>query len=398
MTAEHQGVSVVCVFNNPEVRRDCLDRSIAGRKEIDFVPVDNTAHAFATAGAALNHGARQARHEVVIFVHQDVYLHSVDRLLEAASLLANGSRWGMLGALGITSAGALVGRIRDRVQLLGRSAPHPVPVESLDEVLFMVRRDLVLEDPLSEHPDLAWHTYAVEYGLRVKARGLEVGAVDLAITHNSMTTNLARLDVAHRRVAAMHPGAVPVRTTCGTVGGDEKDRMRSWPVIGRHGWRYQWLQESLLATRARRRLRLPAVICDIRRDVDLLEVGDGRTLHVIDVDGEGSFASRETEALRLLRRGREFHLRAVASPAGLVAALRQVPEEDSALVTHLAMQHLMPLRTMLQETSVPGLIGVHDGMLWLVTGPAATRLPSAWAQRRAIPLGGGGRMGLAVGA
>ncbi|TWG96714.1 glycosyl transferase family 2 [Mesorhizobium sp. J18] len=393
MTVKQQGVSLVCVFNNPEVRRDCLDRSIAGRAEIDFIPVDNTAHAFTTAGAALNHGARKARHDVVIFVHQDVYLHSIDRLLEAAALLRKEGRWGMLGALGVTSAGALVGRIRDRVQLLGRSAPHPVPVDSLDEVLFMVRRNLVLEDPLSEHQDLAWHTYAVEYGLRVKAHGLEVGAVDLAITHNSMTTNLARLDVAHRKVAAMHPGAVPVRTTCGTVGGDERDRMRTWPVIGRHGWRYQWLQESLLATRARWQLRLPAVICDIRRDVDLLEVGHGRVLHVVNVDGDGSFAPYETEPLRLLRRGGAVCLRAVASPVELVAALREVPGKDSALVTHLSMTDLAPLRMLLQDSPVPALIGVHDGMLWLVTGPAAARLPSAWQQRRAIPLGGGGRVG-----
>jgi hypothetical protein len=69
------GISIVCVYNDPEVREQCLDRSIdayAGRLEIDYIAVDNTGHDYSTAGAALNHGAEMARYDVVVFVHQDV--------------------------------------------------------------------------------------------------------------------------------------------------------------------------------------------------------------------------------------------------------------------------------------------------------------------------------------
>ena len=162
------GISIVCVYNDLAVRRECLDRSIeayVGGVDVDYVAVDNTTHAFSTAGAALNHGARKARHELVAFVHQDVYLHSINRLVDAGVAFKDGT-WGLLGANGVTSKGENVGRLRDRAQVIGAHAPSPVEVDSVDEVLFMAPRDLVLNNPISEDGALAWHAYAVEYGLR----------------------------------------------------------------------------------------------------------------------------------------------------------------------------------------------------------------------------------------
>ena len=76
-------VSIICVFNDPEVRRGCLDRSIAEHRDeaaVEYLPIDNVDGSFATAGAALNHGASLASHDYLVFVHQDVYLHSLAAL------------------------------------------------------------------------------------------------------------------------------------------------------------------------------------------------------------------------------------------------------------------------------------------------------------------------------
>lgn len=393
-TAQARGISIVCVFNDVDVRQHCLDRSISdyqGSGSVDYVPVDNTTHAFTTAGAALNHGARRAKHDVVVFVHQDVYLHSIDRLIEVAALLGEGGSWGLLGASGVAASGQVVGRLRDRVQLLGSDAPAPVAVDSLDEVLFMIRRSQVLAEPLSEHPELAWHAYGVEYGLRMKALGRGVGAVNLAVTHNSLTINLARLDVAHARVASLHPSAVPVRTTCGVVGGGTTSRIKSLPLLGpvaaKHGWRYQWFQESRLARRASRRAGLPAVIGDIRRAVDGLEVGAHRTLHVVNVDDLGGFAGYGAEPLCLVRRDQPVSARAVTTPDDLVAALGSIPAGESTLVTDLDVEHVEPVGELLRGRDDAAVLGVHDGMLWLLTGSAATHLPETFGTRRATPMG-----------
>jgi len=110
------GISIVCVYNDPEVRKQCLDRSIdayGGNLEIDYIAVDNTTRDYSSAGAALNHGAEMARFDVVVFVHQDVHLHSIDRLAAVGAALIGG-KWGLLGANGVTMQGESVGRLRRR--------------------------------------------------------------------------------------------------------------------------------------------------------------------------------------------------------------------------------------------------------------------------------------------
>ena len=379
-------VSLVCVFNNPAVREECLDRSVA-RADLDrveVIAVDNTERRFPTAGAALNHGARLARHDVVCFVHQDVYLHSLSRLLEVADALGSDpGDWGLLGAAGIDTEGAAIGLLRDRVQLIGASVVEPVEVDSLDEVLFLVRRELVLREPLAEDADLAWHAYAVEYGVRLRELGLRVGAVDLAITHNSLTVNLARLAEAHHRVAELHPAAVPVRTTCGVVGA-EPGWLRSSTVVRRHGWRRRGLAESLAARRARDRAGAGRpVLADIRLDVDDVVLLPGERFRVVNVDRTGAFSSVAGDPLELTRRGEPFELAAVHRPSELLAHLRS-ETPGPLLCSNLTLDDLAGLGA----AGVVGddtVVGIHESDVWLLAGVAADRLPPAWLSGRAVP-------------
>ncbi|WP_051266591.1 glycosyltransferase [Nakamurella lactea] len=379
------GVTIICVFNDVDVRRDCLDRAIdayTGTAAIEFIPVDNSAHTFSTAGAALNHGARCARNDVVVFAHQDVYLHSLDRIVESASFLSD-ETWGVLGANGVTSTGSSVGRLRDRVQLIGRSAPAPVDVDSLDEVLFMIRRDQVLQHPLTEDPDLAWHAYAVEYGLRMKSLGLRVGAIDLAITHNSLTVNLDRLDEAHRRVASLHPGVLPVNTTCGTIARTPAPWKSAGP-LRKHGWRLRWLRQSGSAAKLRQGLRVPVVLADIRHDVDLLDYSRDAPLHVLNLDTGGGFAEFDQEPIRLARRGRPVIFVTCTSIDDLIDRLNAVSGTESVLAPDLLLNDLDRLSRSGVRNSC--IAGVQRGGWWLIAGPVTGRLPDEWLDQRAVPL------------
>ncbi len=388
------GITVVCVYNDAEMRAECLDRSISahtGYVDVDFVPVDNTRHAFTSAGAALNHGARQAQHDIVLFAHQDVYLHSLDRLVEAGERL-RGERWGILGASGAPAAGGNAGRLRDRLQMVGSSAPQPVDVDSLDEVAIMVRRDRVLEHPLTEDPDLAWHAYAVEYGLRMRRLGLHVGAVDLGITHNSLSTNLARLDAAHRRVGDLYADLLPVRTTCGDIapGGPH---MRPARPLARHRWRLRWLQQSLQALQMRRIVPLPVVLSDVRDDVDLLSFDDASPLHLVNVDREGGFVEYGGAPLTLTRYGRPVVMSAVR-PTDLARTLQARSSSESVLVADLALEDLRSVRHVLERDG-RWVAGLQHGGMWLLGGPVTRTLPEEWTRRRAVPLGSPGAAGVA---
>ncbi|GAB2596915.1 glycosyltransferase [Microlunatus antarcticus] len=384
------GISIACVFNDPAVRRECLDRSVeayAGPLDVDYIPVDNTEHAFSSAGAALNHAARQARHSVVVFVHQDVYLHSVERLAEAARAF-DGGDWGVLGANGVTSDGRSVGLMRDRTQLIGMSAPRPVPVQTLDEVLFMIPRDLVLEHPLTEAPDLAWHAYGVEYSLRMASLGRRAGAVDLAITHNSLTVNMARLDEAHHAVGRLHPAQLPIQTTCGVIGGHES-RLRARPLVRRHGWRLRWLRHSWLALRARRRLGVPVVLSDMREEVDLLPLHADVPLRLVNIDHGGAFADHNVTPLLFSRHGRPVLMSALPTADAVPGLIAALAADEILLVGGLTLDDLTSLSTV-----VPGgrscLLGLHSEEIWLLCGVPLDRLPESWSRPAAVPLGARG--------
>lgn len=383
-----RGLTIACVYNDAAVRRHCLDRSLeayAGPVAVEYLPVDNTEHAFTSAGAALNHAARLASHDVVVMVHQDVYLHDVDVLAAAAAHLED-RRWAMLGANGVTAGRRSTGRLRDRVILIGQPAPAPVEVDTLDEVLVMARRDDLLADPLSEDPALAWHAYAVEYALRARSRGLLVGAVDTAITHNSLTINLARLDEAHRHVADDYPSLTPIHTTCGTVGA-HPSRLRQLRVVQEHGWRRRWLRQSSAAARVRSTLAVPVVLADIAHEVDLVDWSAHDPLHLVNVDRTGGFADVAGSSVVLDRRDRPVEMSAVADLAALRSALADRTPEDRVLVTGLGHADLPALRDLLRDG--PWLAGVQWDEVWLLGGPPALAPPPEWDRPQAVPLGAG---------
>ncbi|MDQ0799160.1 glycosyltransferase [Arthrobacter sp. SLBN-112] len=319
-------VSVVCVFNNPGVLQECLTASVeAGRRQavdLDYLPVDNTARQFSSAGAALNHGAALARNDVVVFVHQDVFLHSIPALERVAAAMMADLSLGMVGATGMTGEGRLLGLIRDRIVLSGHQETGLADVDSLDEVLFMMRRDQIRRQPLSEEPDLSWHAYAVEYGARLRSTGSRVAVANIPLTHNSLSINLDRLAEAHLWIAGAYPDQLPIVTTCGTV--QQRPRVPSVlaGLVNSQKWRYRWLRESVSARKLRNKspLRPVTVLGDLRRDIDDICTAAGvGTATVINVLPRSAGGHELGEPLELGRRGVRFRFLAVDAVA--VAAL-----------------------------------------------------------------------------
>lgn len=382
MHLRREPVSVVCVWNNERVRNDCLERSIRtlfpSAPRTEFIPVDNRGQQHATAASALNAGARLATHDYVAFVQQDVYLHSLVALENAAGILADDSRWGMIGAVGISANGQMLGRIRDRIVLIGDKCLSPAPVDSLDEVLFVVRRTTVENEPLSESNDLAWHAYAVEYGLRLRKFGQMTGVIDIAITHNSLSTNIAYLDEAHAAVARMHPGQVPTQTTCGTVSASPR-QPREQRFLAGHRWRLRWLRSSFAARRAMKVTGSRNILfSDIRRDIGYL-LGADHPLRVHNITSPSEPFPDGTDGTQL-RRGE--HL--VHFTSGPFEHLGALDPGSSLLVTNVTLRDLAGMRLLLSATS--HVIGYEPALgYWVALGPAVTGLEPMRTRAHAIP-------------
>ncbi len=381
-------VSIVCVANDIGVRNACLDRSIADHlheaPQTEYIPVDNSNGDFATAGAALNHGASRAHNDVVVFVHQDIYLHSLTALEQAAGMLCRRDDIGMHGSVGIAADGQIIGRMRDRVVLIGSPALEPADVDSLDEVLFMVPRDAILREPLVEVAELAWHAYAVEYGLRVRAQGKRVTAGHIPLTHNSLSVNLDRLDLAHRAVATLYPTALPVRTTCGVIAAGEPS---SRPLKS-HRWRYRWLKESLVAHSARHAVGGgPVVLSDIRNDVDAAIAGMSDALEVIHCEHAPAGTDDPLGSpIELMRREQAVSVTSMAMD-GVRERLAAWRSDHPMLITNLSVADLRGLAADLPARE--RLVGYHENIgCWVLLGEPATRAtPEPWRSRRATPFG-----------
>jgi Glycosyltransferase like family len=389
MAARRAPVSIICVYNDPETRRGCLDCSIEEHRDegtFEYLPIDNVGGSYATAAAALNRGASLASHDCLVFVHQDVYLHSLRALGEAAAVLADDKGIGLLGATGVGPAGETIGRIRDRVVVHGRPARQPTDVDSLDEVLFMVPRRLFQREPLSDAPELAWHAYAIEYGLRARSLGLRVCAVDIPLTHNSLTVNLDGLHRAYAAVASKYPDALPVRASCGTITAPSHVRPGA-RLLQSHRWRYRWLRESVAAHSARRAVRGGrSVLADIRFDIDeVLSAQRDSPLLVVNIEHEHGFTDEGPGPLRLMRRGRPILLtfRRARELADMIAACSSA---TSLLLTDLRVADLRSLTPSLPP--VPRLLGFRREVgHWMLLGPAAEAAPLRWRQPDSTPLG-----------
>lgn len=389
MNTPYASVSIVCVFNNPAVREQCLDRSIQAlsneASDVEYLPIENENSTYPSAGAALNHGVTLATNDVVIFVHQDVFLHSLTALKRAAGQMHAGG-FGLLGANGVRSDGRLIGRMRDRVILSGEPVVRPTDVDSVDELLFLAPRSQLLSEPLTESGDMAWHAYAVEYGLRARRRGLRTGVADIPLTHNSLSVNLARLDSAHQAIAARYADLLPIRTTCGMVT-SKTARADGHVWFPAHRWRYRWLFDSIALQGARRVAdRIPSVLADIRHDVDeVVDRSPGRRLHIVNCSNGRRFATGGPDPLELPRRdGAVLFTECGVSDISEVAS-SHLPG-SWVLLTNLSQQDIKLAGPQLAGNS--SVLGFHVATgFWLLLGARFTDLPPSWHSKRATPLG-----------
>lgn len=380
-------VSIVCVFNDEPVLESCLRQSIdaqsASAADTELIAVDNRNGRFRTAGAALMHGAEAAKNAVLVFVHQDVVLHSLPELERAAAELVADPTIGIMGAVGIDSGNRVVGRIRDRIVHIGESAPVPRDVDSLDEVLLMITADQARREPLAADEVLAWHAYGVEYAARMRRAGRRAVARDIPLTHNSLSTNLARLDEAHRYVGDAYPDLLPLHTTCGTIGRDGPALRRVSGGLRRVNSARLWWSESLVARSAHRVSPTSAhVLADIRMLIDeALSTGGKRSLRVLDLER----GATDAYADNLSRFDKPFSISAVNAEDARIAVASRAPDQ-LVFIAGLSEQTLAQLGPIDNE---PHLLGnSHSTGQWALFGVTAEELSSLWPSWRNRPVPG----------
>lgn len=212
--SKRMNYSVVVACNDRATLRSSLLRSpeLEGAKQVVVK------EGYASAGLAYNAGLEDASSELLVFVHQDVYLpagwfKAMDAAIEV--LGSQDPNWGVLGVFGITKAGPAAGYLYSTglQGFVGRAFAQPTEVESLDEVALVLRR----ESGLRFDGNLpGFHLYGADICLEAERRGMASYAVPAFCIHNS--NGIAVLPRAYLRaflyMRRKWRKRLPVRTSC----------------------------------------------------------------------------------------------------------------------------------------------------------------------------------------
>jgi len=213
----------------------------------------------AAVQAALNAGIGRARHELIVVLHEDVYLPPLwEGMLRRGVRLveAQDPNWGVVGCAGMRRRFGLLrtrrrgaGHSRDHSATWGQPFDAPVPVETLDEFLIAFRRDRGFRFD-EQQPN--YHFYAVDLCLQAAERSLRAYAIEAFCYHNSRPKQrrdeaapadfVAGCDYLRRKWATR----LPIVTTCTIIARRPADdhHARRARRLQRRATRAQWLRLS----------------------------------------------------------------------------------------------------------------------------------------------------------
>jgi len=145
---------------------------------------------YPSAAAALNSAIDGSSADVVVLVHQDVYLPKgwIDRVQQhITGIEEQDPSWAVLGVIGLDLRGVLTGRIwssglNKELSNIDRQFEEAI---SIDECVIVVRRaaGVRFDEQLP-----SWHLYATDIILEARKRGLKAFVIDAPVIHNSRRT------------------------------------------------------------------------------------------------------------------------------------------------------------------------------------------------------------------
>jgi hypothetical protein len=175
-----------------------------------------------SAAAGLNLGIERAVGDLIVCLHQDVFLPDAwdDRLIQQFAMAER--EFGNIGIAGVYGVGPpishngvlaaqRIGRVCDRGRSLDEGVSLPARAATMDELLLVVPKGT----PLKVDPELGFHLYGADLCLQAAERGLAVVVIDAYCHHNSRSIGLPREFFASAEAFARKwHHRLPVATPC----------------------------------------------------------------------------------------------------------------------------------------------------------------------------------------
>lgn len=189
-------ISIICCYNNEEKLTYLTDSLDEQDISCERILVDNSKNRFSSAAAALNYGASKASGSLLFFVHQDIRFtapHALRELAEKAEVLSDRDIGGIAGAVFEDRYKKTITNMTyspEEKHYRGVFKGDYVLTESVDECLFIMRKEAWEAHHFDEEICDHWHFYAVEQCLYFRKEGGKIYTFDCQVNHLSETGTL----------------------------------------------------------------------------------------------------------------------------------------------------------------------------------------------------------------
>ena len=159
-------VSIIILETNELQLDKCLShiKKQSMSDEIERIILNNRTGRFSSAAEGLNYGARIAKGDILIFMHQDFYIEDNDAILKYYTYLIKNSN-AIIGPAGVNKNGLPITDISEteaRIRRGVRANGKVMEVYSLDECMFAMSKCRWEMLGFDETTCNNWHCYAVD--------------------------------------------------------------------------------------------------------------------------------------------------------------------------------------------------------------------------------------------
>jgi hypothetical protein len=183
-----KGFSIICVYNDEKKLNKYLIKSLEQQTiPYELIAIDNTTGIYRSAAPLLNEAAKKAKHDYLMFVHQDVALYSRDWLAKACRDINILHRLGAAGVAGGDKKGRMACVIHGMPpRFAGTKRPkNPVRVQTLDGCLMIVPKEIFTRFSFDEETVDGWYLYIANYCLDLIRHGYRSYVLPYKVYHES---------------------------------------------------------------------------------------------------------------------------------------------------------------------------------------------------------------------
>jgi hypothetical protein len=172
---------------------------------------------FQSAAKAYNDAIDRSVNDLIVFCHQDIFLPEawLSDLERALSCLeADDPQWGVLGCFGETLNDRGRGHVYSSGNgIMGRPFERPTPIQTLDEIVLILRKSSGLRfDESLPH----FHLYGTDICLRAAKKGMKNYAISAFCIHNTCQNLILAPEFyeCYWHIRRVWRDSLPIHTTC----------------------------------------------------------------------------------------------------------------------------------------------------------------------------------------